>query len=203
MGRSEFVMQISKTLALGLAAALSAGLLTGCPDKGTITPDPEPAAEAAPAADDAQRTEVSVTLQPLDPQNFSTMLAEHRGKVVAIDFWATWCVPCREGFPQTVSWARNYDDGDVIVMSISLDEHENEGAALEFLQEQQAEFPNYISSVGAADAAFEAFDIDGGAVPHFKVFDREGQLFKKFGGDPDMPFDHADVEAAIKAALAK
>jgi len=191
--------------------------LAGCPDAGTVTPEGDSAApesgstvgqsdvgthETEPSTETAVTADAEVTLEPMHPQDYQALLDQHRGKVIVIDFWATWCIPCIKGMPHTVQWSQDFDSRDVSVLTVSLDEPEDKtDAALGILRDKGAAIPNYISSIGGADEAFDKFDIDGGSLPHYKVYDREGNLVNKFGGDVDNPFDHTDVEAAIREAL--
>ena len=147
----------------------------------------------------------TVKLEPIDPKQFPKTIAKHRGKVVLVDFWATWCFPCLKAFPQTVGWSRKYADDDLVVISVSIDEPDEESKqrALRYLKKRGATFSNYISSTGADESAFEIFDIASG-LPHFKIYDRDGNLLRVFdNADPDKPIDHEDVEAVLRAALGR
>jgi hypothetical protein len=74
--------------------------------------------------------------------------------------------------------------------------------ALAFLKESKAEFTNLRSKLGAAEEAFTQFDIDGGGLPHLRLYDREGNLIKKFiTGDIDNVFEPQDVEAAVRELI--
>ena len=199
----------------GLLPATMLGLLiAGCKPSaetgsaiGPGNVDLGPPATDAPPADGTLSPEGgprlgSTSLEVVDAAGYQSVLDNHRGKVVLVDFWATWCVPCRQGFPHTVELSRAYADDGLAVISVSLDDpDESKDAALEFLQEQHADFTNLISSLGSGTESVEAFDIDGGGVPHYKLYDREGALIRKFSSDGQSAIDPATVEAAVREAL--
>lgn len=56
-----------------------------------------------------------------DPQN-QLNLEQYRGKVVLIDFWASWCIPCRRAFPWLETISKRYKDKDLVVIGVNLDD---------------------------------------------------------------------------------
>jgi thiol-disulfide isomerase/thioredoxin len=201
-------------------AALGACFLLGCADNEGATPSSLPAhatttAVAVPVASDkssgsplvktpndtAGRSAVSV--EAVSPEEFQKFIAGQRGKVVFVDFWATYCLPCREKFPRTLALAKKYGDQGLTAVSMSLDSPEPayQKKILEFLRQQNSQIKNFANRLEDTDAAFAALDIAGGALPHYKIYGRHGKLRNKFGGDPDHPFDEADIERALVAAL--
>ena len=146
-----------------------------------------------------------VTLQAVSPKQYEAIIQKHKGKVVLVDFWATWCVPCLQGYPKTLDLARELKDDGLVVISVSMDEPDEETReqVLEFLKRQKSTIPNLISSLGGESEAMEAFDIDGGSLPHYRIYDRSGRLVKKIGVDLDNPSDklHEQVEVAVREAL--
>jgi thiol-disulfide isomerase/thioredoxin len=67
------------------------------------------------------------------------MLSEYRGKVVYVDFWASWCAPCRQSFPFMNELHAQYADDGLVVVGINLDEERE--AARRFLEQVPAHFP--------------------------------------------------------------
>ena len=68
------------------------------------------------------------------------------------------------------------DPSKLAVVSVSMDEPEDEQKVLAFLQSQGAKFDNLISSYGVGQEGFSAFEITDGSIPHYKVYDRRGEL---------------------------
>lgn len=126
---------------------------------------------------------------------------EYRGKVILVDFWATWCIPCIKEFPHTVEWSRKYADQGLAVVSVSMDDPDQKDEVLKFLKKQQATFTNLLSDEGISENAVKAFDIAGGALPHYKIYNRSGQVVRTFGGDPDKPLNHEEIESALRKVL--
>jgi len=154
-----------------------------------------PAAEPPPQLTAPSGVQVRV----VDEKQYGAALAEQRGKVVLVDFWATWCDPCRRLFPHTVELQRRYADRGLVVITVSLDNPAEEPQVLDFLDQQKAQSLNFISRYGTGTRSVEAFQVGQGAIPHVKLYDRQGKLQKVFGEDD--PPDPSRIEAAVKQLL--
>ena len=172
-------------LAAACAAALFGVILVGCAGRSGERP--------APARE--------VSLRDLEPAKLADVVAQYGGKVVLVDFWATWCKPCIELFPHTVELDRKLADQGLAVVSVSLDDGDKRPEVLEFLHEQEATFDNYLARDGGSDATWKALDIQSG-VPHLKLYDRSGTLRRTFPGD-DTQVRAEAVERAVRQLLAQ
>jgi thiol-disulfide isomerase/thioredoxin len=201
---------------IGLAGATLASLMVGCSGSagssttgasGSSAKVESPTTSAHPVTAETTAGKDGntgrVTVQSVAPEEFKKIIAAQKGKVVLVDFWATWCSPCRKKFPQTLALAKKYGPQGLTVVSVSMDSPDpgDQEKVFRFLQEQNAQITNLANKMEDSEAAFGAFDIDGGALPHYKIFDRKGNPGRKFGGDPDHPFDEKDIEKAVVAAL--
>ncbi len=110
-----------------------------------------------------------------DRARLDQIIVGHRGKIVLVDFWATWCAPCVQQFPHTVELANAHPD-QLAVVAVSMDQPEDVELVREFLGKRKATFENLLSIYGIGQEGFEAFEITDGALPHYKIFDREGKL---------------------------
>lgn len=122
------------------------------------------------------------SLGTVDEDQLPQLIAKHRGKIVVLNFWATWCGPCREEFPDLV---RIYDERkkDLVVLSVSLDEPEDRDKVIAFLQEQKAQFPAYIEASRDFDAFVNAVHPQWStAIPATFVYNRKGKrVFSRVG----------------------
>ena len=146
----------------------------------------------------------TIGVRVVDKAGYDKVIAANKGKVIVVDCWATWCVPCRKAFPKTVELSKSYANQDVVVVSLCFDEAVK-GQAPEsvkrFLALNDAYFENLLSSLDISADGADAFGIPDGALPHFKIYGRDGKLFKVFESGEDKEFKHEDIEAAVKAAL--
>ena len=148
-----------------LCAAVAALTVTGC----------QPSAESGPMAPD-------FSLRDLSDQAVS--LSDFRGRVVLLDFWATWCPPCRMSIPELVKLQDKYRDDGLEILGISLDDPQNELGR--YLKEFKEKYKiNYRILLFNNKIMQDYFGMESPAIPTMFVIDRDGKIREKIVGfDP-------------------
>lgn len=119
----------------------------------------------------------------------SVSLSDFRGKVVVLDFWATWCPPCRREIPDFINLQKEYGSRGVQIVGVALDEPAKVQA---FVRQNGMNYPVLL---GTDDIALKYGGIQG--IPTTFVIDRKGKIVSKFEG-----FRPKDVfESEIKKLL--
>ena len=137
-----------------------------------------------------------ISIVPGDEKDLDKLIAKNKGKVVFVDYWATFCGPCKKSFPHTVDLSKKHKADGFTVISVSMDLLEDKDKALEFLKKQGAAFDNLISKYdGGGSDANDAFGI--GPLPTLRLYDRAGKLRYKWEGKAE------DLDAKIKELLAE
>jgi len=111
----------------------------------------------------------------IDAETLKNLLKPN-GKPLLINFWATWCEPCREEFPDLVKIGADYKDR-IDVITISLDElSEINGDVPKFLAEMKAELPSYLLKTLSEEAAIASVSKDWqGGLPFTILFNEKGE----------------------------
>jgi thiol-disulfide isomerase/thioredoxin len=117
----------------------------------------------------------NISVLEIDPHGLEKVVENHRGKVVLVDYWATWCPLCLELFPHTVKLRQRYSPETLAVITVSLDKRDDRGKVLAFLRRYRADTENYLSNLENDGENFDAFDIEAG-LPNVRVYDRSGNL---------------------------
>jgi thiol-disulfide isomerase/thioredoxin len=127
----------------------------------------------------------------LDGQTHS--LNEWHGKIIVVNFWATWCPPCRKEIPEFVELQENYGPKGLQFVGIALEENESVAAYLTTLK---TNYPMLIGGDQAMALAQKMGNI-AGILPFSLVFNRNGQLIHRQAG----PFSKEDLIKLINPLL--
>jgi len=114
----------------------------------------------------------TIAAETLDGEAFR--LREHRGEVVVVNVWATWCLPCRAEMPGFVDLHREFGD-DVQFVGVSVD-REGTGVVRSFVEEQGVPFPQIVSPPLAAR------HFPGEVVPRTYLIDKQGRIRYRHNG---------------------
>ncbi|MCG8466921.1 MAG: TlpA family protein disulfide reductase [Gemmatimonadetes bacterium] len=132
------------------------------------------------------------------PHAFGTLeggeigLESLEGRVAVVNFWGTWCLPCRRELPELVELAEAYDDQDVAIVGIAVDS----GSATEirtFLSKFGVEYPIWLSGMEPAVSKFGALGF-----PFTLVIDRDGWIRKEYLGPQTYDSLASEIDALLE-----
>ena len=143
--------------------------------------------------------EPKVELRTVKLPDLEQAVAKHQGKIVVVDIWATFCVPCKAEFPNLVKLHNDHGAKGVACISVTVDDPDDKAAALKFLRDKKAAFENYLLDE-PAEAYQKKFEF--AAVPTVLVYGRDGKLVKKFNADKkENAFTYKDVRKLVEELL--
>ncbi|MDQ6958596.1 MAG: TlpA disulfide reductase family protein [Mariprofundaceae bacterium] len=122
-------------------------------------------------------------------------LADYRGKVVLLHFWATWCVPCRHEMPQIERLWRRYRDDGLVVLGVNVDRG-NLQAVRQFVQQRNLSFPVVIDPEGEVRNRYEVRGL-----PTTYLIDRDGKIIGRIIGE--RKWNGRQATAIFKQLLAR
>jgi len=188
--------------------SLSAGiaLLLGVSARAeqTASPVASPSSSVAPAVEGKPAPDFA--LQTVDKKPLT--LSELRGKVVLLNFWATWCPPCRAELPQLVQMQEKYRGQGLVVLGVSFDD--TEAKAEKFAKDKQINYPvaritpefnqSYGAFLGLSDSILVRPDgMINATLPSMIVIDRAGRISFLHIGSIEIP----ELEKEVQKALAR
>ena len=131
--------------------------------------------------------EEPVTLQPATAAELKKLRANPTGKLLLVDFWATWCGPCLHEFPDLVATSRMYRARDFEFVSVSANMPDERNGVLKMLQKQHASNRNLLFASDDTSAMQTAFDPDWqSAVPYTVLISPDGKILYKHEGEVDI-----------------
>lgn len=121
-------------------------------------------------------------------------LADYRGKVVLVNFWATWCPPCRRELPSMEAVHQALDDEGFAVLAVN--QWESPDLVFAFLGQLET-FPTFPILFDPTSTVAEAFEVRG--LPTSYILDREGRIvYRAVGG---REFDHPEIVSKIRELM--
>ena len=166
--------------------AVTAGFLL----RGQLTGSSSPAV-AASSANKGAETILAASLPDL--QGTSQTISQWRGKVLVVNFWATWCEPCRKEIPEFIELQEQFRDQGLLFVGIAVDQREKAAA---FSKDIGINYPVLTGGMEAMALA-EAAGNNQGALPFTVVIDRSGKISGTYLG----LLSRSKLEAMFKPLL--
>ena len=104
---------------------------------------------------------------------------DHRGKVIVVNFWATWCAPCVREMPSFEALYRRYRSQGLTLLAVSLDKG-NSAKVQDFVDKYKLSFPVLLDSEGIAEKLYPSHTI-----PFTYVIDKQGRVAARVDGAKD------------------
>ncbi|HEV2388665.1 MAG TPA: TlpA disulfide reductase family protein [Candidatus Acidoferrales bacterium] len=194
MNRNQWLALAAMAALMGFAAGCSRSSSAGGNTSAAIPPATVTAKSALPDLG----PEPDVTFQALNGQ--SVRLSDLRGKVVLVNFWATWCEPCRAEIPELIEFQRKYGSRGFTVLGVAMDQ-EGRSVVAPFVAKPQFEVGgqkttmDYPIVLGDDDIATKFGGFLG--LPTSYVISKEGKVVQKILG----PVDDQAVDKLIQQML--
>lgn len=187
MSGGEIVRQIIRPASLLVVSLLLAGC-SGSPELTVDAAGPKGSAKGAKASKAAP----NFTLKDADGRTVS--LSDYKGKVVLLNFWATWCGPCKIEIPWFVEFEQKYKDRGFAVLGVSMDEDGWE-VVKPYLAKAKI---NYRILLGNDDVAAQYGGVE--SLPTTLVIDKAGNIHRKHEGLVSRSEYEKDIVALLGAA---
>ncbi|HNY91492.1 MAG TPA: TlpA disulfide reductase family protein [bacterium] len=172
---------------IATALILATGVQTGC------TKQKEKANAAVPVKEAASSGLKSAPAFELAGTDGKTIkLSDYKGKVVIVDFWDTWCPPCRMEIPHFIELQNQYKSKGFEMIGVVLG-REGKEKVLDFIKSNKI---NYVNAY-ATEAFLNAYGpIEG--IPTTFVIDQQGRIYKSYTGYRDKAVFENDIKALLK-----
>ena len=129
-----------------------------------------------------------------DLQGRTQTLSQWRGRILVLNFWASWCAPCREEMPDFAALRAQYRPQGVEFVGLAIDQPAN---VAQFLQQQPVNYPILIGE-GAAHSLARQLGNPSGALPYTIVLDRDGKIILRHLGR----LPRTTLEQALRKTIA-
>src|SRR6202790_4182919 len=122
-------------------------------------------------------------------------VSRYKGKIVVLNFWATWCVPCQHEMPLLQEMQKKYEEKGVVVLGASVDDEKSQPLIQPFAEKNKIPFPLLV---GATTDQMQQLQL-GEAIPATAFFDTDGNLVARVLGE----LNKSDLQNRIEWMLGK
>jgi thiol-disulfide isomerase/thioredoxin len=135
----------------------------------------------------------------IDLTGYRQILTKYRGKPLVVNFWATWCEPCRDEYPMIVDLAKQFKAQGVEVVGVDMDDESDMNLVRRFIARMQPPFPNYRQKTGIdLDKFYDGINPQWkGTMPQTIFYGKDGSVVEFFLGSRP----RAQFEQAFRATL--
>ena len=110
-------------------------------------------------------------------------LSQYKGKIIVLNFWATWCPPCREEMPELSELYKEYQQKNVVVLGVAIDEQK---LVKEFVQATPVSYPLFAAEEEGMTLG-SGLGNDKGVLPYTIIIDTQGNVIKTYFGRISKP----------------
>ena len=122
---------------------------------------------------------VPVALSWSDTEGQTRSVGEYHGKIVVVNFWATWCVPCQHEMPMLADMQKHYAEKGVVFLGASVDDQKTQAKVEPFAKKDRIPFPLLV---GATTDEMQQLGL-GETIPATAFFDQDGKLVARVLGE--------------------
>lgn len=140
-----------------------------------------------------QSTQALFTANFPDENGKPQSLNQYAGKIVVLNFWASWCEPCREEMPELSQLHTEYKDRNVVVLGLAI---EDVAAVNEFIKQTPVSYPLFAADIQGMDIA-ASLGNNKGVLPYTVIIKADGTLAKSYFGRITKPL----LEQTLKTIL--
>jgi len=126
---------------------------------------------------------------------FEQVLAKHKGKIVLVDFWASWCAPCRKEMPFLKDLKSQFNETELKTIEISIDKDYSAWVRASKLENLSNEIDNYIISNWEKSNLYKTYNIK--TIPRYLLFGKDGKIIDKNAPRPSQ----MELAELIKASI--
>jgi thiol-disulfide isomerase/thioredoxin len=192
---------ISLAVIIGFFTLLNARALTDRARKTTAVPASSSSSHSSnqKASQKASQKDAP-NIGTLKPADFAQFRDSARGKVLVLNFWATWCGPCVAEFPEFVALDAKYRDQGVKIVGITSDDAEDvQPKVIPFIRKHQVKFDIVQQNLEDSEEIMNQITKDwNGVIPVTVVYDRQGKLAYSRFGIIDRELLVAEIEKVLK-----
>ena len=143
-----------------------------------------------------------IVVAPIDTEALKTLITQERQLPLLVNFWATYCDPCRDEFPELVKIDKDYRPRAMEFITISLDDVSDIKTSVpKFLDSMKATMPAYLLNVSDPEPAIDLVDPRWqGSLPATFLYNEKGEMVYKHIGRIKAEELRAEIEKVVKKA---